>query len=75
MGVFNYKDGNTVVENAIDKDPLPAANNLQIATTRWVKSRISEASPTGNCATGQTSSAGTSTGGTDTSSTDTSSTA
>jgi hypothetical protein len=57
MGVFNYKNGSITLENAIDKHPGETANNTQIATTKWVKDRIAEHNPTGNCATGQTGSA------------------
>jgi hypothetical protein len=57
MGIFNYNG----VANTIDEDPKVDAKDREIATAAWVKARMSEISPTGNCATGQTSGTATST--------------
>jgi hypothetical protein len=60
MGVFNYNGQ----ENTLDTGTPVKADGNQIATAGWVKDRIKENSPTGNCATGQTSSTSNSTGNT-----------
>jgi hypothetical protein len=53
MGVFNYNNE----ANTLDVATFTGAFGREIATAGWVRARISEHNPTGNCATGQTGSA------------------
>jgi hypothetical protein len=57
MGIFYYNGQANTLDAAT---PVDAIHN-QIATAGWVRARISESSPTGNCATGQASNTSTTT--------------